>query len=253
LTVIDDWCFARCFLKSIEIPSSVEVIGSKCFIDSRLEIIVLQRGSRLRRLGPNFSKSGQFRGIAISSEGDDIAWNDSGLTVRDTPACLEAVARSHGWPWFYHFSLLESVVIPPEVEAIRSMDFYFCTLLTELTFAPGSRLKEIFGFQKCTKLAIVAIPQSVERIGASGFADCVSLKEIVLDPQNALRMIVGFKECPEIERIENPPRFWMLSRVFIEHGCESLSRVRRTFHNMFQPPLNKGGQQTPGSRAPCPW
>jgi hypothetical protein len=195
LTVIEDRCFAGSLFKTIHIPSSVEVIGRMCFIGSRLEIIILEPDSRLRTLGANLSTAAKFRGIGIPSEAGNIAWTDWRLTVCDAPACLEAVVRSRECPWFYHFSSLESVVIPAEVEAIRSMDFYFCTFLTDLRFAPGSRLKEISGFQKCTKLAMVVIPQSVESIGRSGFVECVSLREIVFDPQNALRVILGFEEC----------------------------------------------------------
>jgi hypothetical protein len=133
------------------------------------------------------------------------------------------------------------------------MDFYLCTLLTELTFAPGSRLKEISGFQKCTKLTIVAIPQSVERIGASGFADCVNLKEIVLHPHNALKMIMGFQGCPGLERIENPPHFWKLMHIFIEHARESLSQGRRRIHHMFQSPVIIDSRQIMVNRVIRPW
>ncbi len=106
---------------------------------------------------------------------------------------------------------IRSVRIPAGVEVLESA-FNGCTSLSQVTFAPGSRLRVMgsenpvssgspyFGskyipsgqlFFGCTSLSSIAIPASVETIGGNVFTGCTSLRSLSFEPGSRLKLLCG--------------------------------------------------------------
>ena len=88
--------------------------------------------------------------------------------------------------------------IPASVETIGYRAFGKCSKLETVTFAPGSKLKEIVGdafFN--TALESITIPEKVTTIGSGAFEGCSKLKKVTFAPDSKLETIGNnaFKDC----------------------------------------------------------
>ena len=125
---------------------------------------------------------------------------------------LEAI----GWNAFsYYFndgtdqpSGIEKIVIPASVKVIEQYAFDGCVNLSEVSFAPGSRLQEIGAEAfKNTSLTEIIIPGSVEKIGYNQyndsegyvFANCSQLTKLIFESPSSLKNIADntFRNCSE--------------------------------------------------------
>ena len=155
-TIWGDLCygaFTNCTsLTSIEIPASVETIGSATFYDcTALTTVTFEKGSQLKTI-----------------------WGD-------------ASSQYHYYGAFTNCTSLTSIEIPASVETIGWAAFCGCTALTTVTFEKGSQLKTIGGrnsfnnygaFYNLPNLKTVDMSActQVEKIGSYAFAKCSSLQ-----------------------------------------------------------------------------
>ena len=155
-TIWGDSCygaFTNCTsLTSIEIPASVETIGSATFHGcTALTTVTFEKGSQLKEI-----------------------WGD-------------ASSPYHYYGAFTNCTSLTSIEIPASVETIGWAAFCGCTALTTVTFEKGSQLKEIGGrnsfnnygaFYNLPNLKTVDMSActQVEKIGSYAFAKCSSLQ-----------------------------------------------------------------------------
>ena len=84
----------------------------------------------------------------------------------------------------FHGTDIEEVHIHENVHSIGCCAFQYCKWLRKVTFATGSKLKEIQEgtFCKCDIVSI-DLPKELEKIGEWAFYDCSNLKCISL-PKN---------------------------------------------------------------------
>ena len=144
-------------LTSIEIPASVETIGSTAFKRcTALTTVTFEKGSQLKTI-----------------EGGDVFSDYYGA--------------------FSDCTSLTSIEIPASVETIGSTAFKRCTALTTVTFEKGSQLKiiELDTFRSCHSLTSIEIPASVETIGAAAFIYCTALTTVTFEKGSQLKTIWG--------------------------------------------------------------
>ena len=79
-------------------------------------------------------------------------------------------------------TILTSVSIPATVEEIGEGAFNWCSALSTLRFAPGSRLKTIgkYAFASCSSITSLTIPDGARNIGNNAFYGLTNLKYLTM-------------------------------------------------------------------------
>ena len=176
LKVIGDGAFAVCFIKetgteyySLRIPDSVTTIGSDALSSTGLDIIYFPK--ELRELGNN-----ALLGSTSLKEID--------LTNCDK---LETIGKQA------FFAVLCEVQLPNSVKTIGAEAFSYSDI-TKLTL-PNS-LKSIREklFAGCKKLEYVYVPSSVTSCASDAFSDCINLKTIDVPKLGRFLGIKGFPQ-----------------------------------------------------------
>ena len=105
--------------------------------------------------------------------------------IIDFSASDQALYTSISAVNFYECQNMRSVDIPENVTIIKSGEdsrnnghaFYYCTKLTDVHFAPNSKLEtiEMKAFSNCDKLIEITLPNSLKEIGKYAFQHCTNL------------------------------------------------------------------------------
>jgi hypothetical protein len=223
LQQIEVHAFAGTGLKSVTIPSSVEVIGDFCFSGCRsLREIIFEAGSRLRQIGDRVFSGTKLAIIEIPSKCEIL----NGLSLKGVKSVVissenpffaieRSLLTSHDGKRLIQFFGSESeLLIKREIEVIGRGCFFGCTSLHEVTFEVGSRLRLIanaaFAYSGLTK---IAIPSSVEVIEDNCFSWCRSLCEVTFDRESRLIRIGAEVFCEsELKKIVIPRGVTVLGR-----------------------------------------
>lgn len=96
-----------------------------------------------------------------------------------------------------------SVVIPASVSQIGSNAFEACENLTSITFAQGSKLKEIKNhvFKKCTKVTEFVIPEGVTSLGEWSLENMSSMTSLTLPSTMATLNSGSLARCSSLVKL----------------------------------------------------
>lgn len=181
-TRIPKFAFKDCKeLTSIELPDSLEYIGSSAFSGARsLTYVSLPAG--LQHIGT-------------------YAFSRTGLTSVTLPAALTSLEE-------YAFNectdLLTADMAQAQLPTTPAGLFFGCTSLRDVTLPPALEHIRVATFYGCSALAAVDLPPTVSEIGEHAFRDCTSLKSIALPA--AVRMLghSAFDGCTALVPVEVP-------------------------------------------------
>lgn len=210
--------FYKCeSLKSIVIPASVETIGMAAFLQSGIETVTFESGSKLKTIcgGRDYGafQYSSLKTIIIPKSVETIEDNAFyGSSLEEVTFEKGSALKKIGGSFYqgvgmgaFQSTSIKSIIIPPGVTRIEPSTFKRCKNLERVSFENGSQLKSIEGsifkswlgvtvhgaFMDCDKLVSIDIPSSVEEIGIAAFSGCKSLKNITFGKNSALKSIKG--------------------------------------------------------------
>jgi len=157
---IGDFCFYKCAIKEIRLPSSLVQLGTRPF-DS-IESIITKSNSLF------MSKSNML----INTNSRTIVCyfgNETSLVLND----INSIS-----PFAFYKSKVENVIILDSISVISSFAFYEANKMKSISLPDKLELIETGAFSGCSSLSKVIIPESVKEIQPSAFAGCLSLKTI---------------------------------------------------------------------------
>lgn len=180
LTHIEDYAFSQCDLRELSLPSSLSSIGAQAFSGNKnlekvnaaegIERIFTDsfKGSIAEKEFPVENGVKYFGHIAYHLETGaplDISFR-SGTRVLAGNLFCEYVGKPYN---NYACEVVESVILPDELEHIGDDTFRRCRKLTSIAFPP--KLKSIgkSAFAECSGLTSINLPSALEEIGDMAF------------------------------------------------------------------------------------
>ena len=199
--------FAFTNLKSIVLPDSLTELGKSAFSECKnLTDVTCSRN--LAELDSTFYKCYKLKTVTFPPDskltriGDEVFYDCMKLKQIQIPKSVKEI----GVRAFYYCEKLKAVKIPASVIKIDEWAFYSAAL-NKLTFAKGSKLKEIGSeaFYMCA-FETVKLPASLEKMGQFLFDDCYSLKKITFAKNSKVKKIPEycFGNCYHLDEVEIP-------------------------------------------------
>jgi len=214
ITVVKDYAFEGCKVKSVTIHSGVISFGSMglyryndlvavyisdlsawCRIDFKsntfgnshklylngiqvIDLVIPDNVTSIKNYA--FSGCSGLTSVTIpdgvTSIGSSAFWGCSGLTSVIIPEGVTSIGGSA----FSGCSGLTSVTIPEGVTSIGGYAFYGCSGLTSVIIPEGVTSIGGYAFSYCSGLTSVIIPEGVTSIGNSAFGDCSGLTSVTI-------------------------------------------------------------------------
>jgi predicted transcriptional regulator len=187
---IESCAFSSCFLQSIEIPRSIEILCSKCFADCKsLSSLSFESNSGLKRIESSAFSFSSFQSIEIPQNVQFI----DGSAFENTE--LKSISIEIGNDIFHmeheflidivhhklirNFSVSSKIEIPRTIQVLGSSCFSYCKSISSISFESNSGLKRIESYAFLgSSLRSIEIPRSVEILCSYCFQRCESLSSI---------------------------------------------------------------------------
>ncbi len=218
----------RLNLKTIEIPSSITIIGNSAFINcTELTSVTFVKNSQLTTIAAYaFSGCSSLTSIEIPPSVTTIAREAfvgcSSLISVEIPLSVTTIEVGA----FSGCSSLTSIEIPSSVTAIETFAFEDCSSLTSVEIPSSVTTIGGFAFQNCSSLTSITIPALVTTIECSSFSGCTSLKNVSFaeNAQFATIATSAFWNCSSLTSIEIPSSVTAIDNLAF-YDCASLAEV----------------------------
>ena len=216
LVAIGDEAFASCnALENIVIPDSVETIGKGIFkdCDSLTNI-------KIPFLGENVKDN---KTISYLLSVDSELYYSSSLKSISLTKISSIAPRC-----FYHCDMLETVVVPANINAIGSEAFSGYKSLKNFEIPQTVNYLGDRAYYNCSLLGSANIPNGVINIGKETFANCYSLASV--DFPSSLQSIGenAFKDCGKLNKIDVPDSVTNIGRRAFS-GCSNITSIHLPF------------------------
>ena len=196
-------------IASVQIPDTVETIGSGAFQGTHLKEVVIP--DSVTSIGREaFRDCTSLKDITLSNGVQDLGYVFAGCTALESVTIPSGVISLGST--FKGCTSLKNITFPDGVTSIKGA-FRNCTALTTVTL-PDSVEDVSNAFGGCTALTTLALPDSVEDI-SSAFSGCTALADITL-PRNLKTINGAFAGCTSLTDIavaEENPYFCSMSGI----------------------------------------
>lgn len=170
-------------LVSVQLPNTIQKIGTKAFFDCKL----------LRQV--DFGNGGLQQ---------IFNWAFEGCISLEEVILPSSVVELRTGVFYQCSSLLRVDARNTGIKVIPQNTFMGCTKLREMDLPTNLKRIEYCAFYGCESLLEARIPDSVQFIGATAFCECASLKTVYMS--KSLQMIgsLAFADCTSLMGIEFP-------------------------------------------------
>lgn len=193
LTSIGSMAFYHTVIQNIDLPNSLETLGSKCFAGTNLISVYISKN--VVEIDHSFINCLYLKEIIVDSananyySSNGVLYNKDVTTLyiypsakTDTSFTLPNTIITIGESAFANNDTLTSITLPSSLTTIEESAFYNVTNLKSISLP--KKLVSIGDFAFCNSgLTSISIPSSVINIGICVFMDCSSLKSASL-PSN---------------------------------------------------------------------
>jgi hypothetical protein len=228
------------YLDSITVPSSVEILGTRCFENcGELTKVVFEEPAKLKKIGElafAFCKIRSFTIPASVNEIDGSAFVGCPLEeINLDPGNRRFIIRGNtlltsDWTEIVRsFGIKREIFVPSEVEILQKSCFESSGYLQELKFETGSKLRKIHrsALSRCGSLKSIVVPASVSEIEEFAFKECIGLEECSIH-KGALLTAIGeeaFAGCSCLRSLYVPKKVEGIGENCFKE-CLSLFRLR---------------------------
>lgn len=177
ITGLPSSLFSGCSqLKHVDLPKSLEWMGSSCFYGTPIESIDIPEN--VTEIGNScFNSCSKLKNVKFNDKLETI----HPYAFRFCPLIEEIVlpetTTSVGTNAFANDSSLVRAIMPG-LKEIGTWTFWACTSLTKVNLGQLEGLMAgVFGY--CSDLKVITIPEGVTNFGGENFSNCISLKRVI--------------------------------------------------------------------------
>lgn len=210
-------------ITSIELPQTLEYIGSYCFIDSYIESIVIP--DSVSYIGSCAFKDSKIVNAKLPDNPDlninsSTFYNCDFLETVDLGNSITSIPNN----MFRQCYSLKNIVMPDTVESIGRYAFSFCESLENVTFSDNLVDIADYAFYSCILLTKLSLPDTLYCIGNDAFSDCESLTDVEFGNELSSIGSFAFSGDAALTSAVIPNTIEEISTGAFR-GCSSLSEV----------------------------
>ena len=221
----------------IEIPNTVQYIGSKAFNDTALSAVripasIMKIGNRAFGNCKNLvyvqfeTASAKARGIKGTRALSDVEIgafafeNCVNLASVDLPASVTEL----GTGAFTGCSTLTEVDLPDNLTSVEDSVFFGCSSLTDVEIPDTVTQIGDSAFNGCTALPEIELPENLDTVGDQAFSGCAAIEEVVI-PDGIEDYGAGiFANCSALTTVELPDDIEHIPDAMFS-GCTAMEAI----------------------------
>ncbi len=246
LRVIGRSAFRFSGINYVELPRSVEIIGSYAFADTKIETAII--GADVRECPINAFKTNVLKnydvepGSNLYSSRDGVLFNVEGTEILDFPhgrggryVMPEGVVAFSGSAFSYNRNIV-SVTLPESLVSLPESAFEECSGLASINIPSRITLIPKNAFRGCKAIVDYVVPENITYIGQNAFRACKGMRSIVLP--KALKTIEeeAFYYCEKLLNVEIPSSVVTIGKKAFYH-CDAMTEM--TFRSATPPSMEK--------------
>ena len=230
ITEIKPYAFYGCLYSELELPISVESIGTYAFANNtNLESIIFGTNTSDNQLKVindyAFTKCNSLTILnlpdSLETLGKYSFYNCESLETINLNANLKEISEGA----FAYCKSLSNISFPLSLEVIGKEAFRDCTSIPELLLPINVKRIDSYAFYNNLSLTTISFPSVIEEIGDYAFYSCSSLISLTLTNTNLTKINEStFGECSSITELTFGEKLTEIGKAAFS-GCSSISEL----------------------------
>lgn len=227
VTKIGANAFSGSAATSIDIPDTIEEIGSRAFSDCA-DITEIHIPSSVTEIGERIFHNASSLVTVYYDSSYAPSYRDRNNSFLKESSIKKVVFGGACVPSYIMYSCenITETVISDSVTDIGNYAFYWCSGIASVTLGNGITSIEDDAFSHCVNLESIVIPAGVTSIGTSAFLECYSLENIYISDLSAWCKVDGLAELM-VPGLENKNLYLdnrLITDLIIPAGVTNIGR-----------------------------